>query len=144
MSRFRSSLHELFDVLHVGLELNTAEEIRSACGLILRTEELTSAARDTLRACYDLGPVWDGDLPSKSGRDELEDLGMVQGVVVKGEEGYNACTYMGARAYRLLEVMRDAEKLRTNSRRLREVGRREEGLQDQGGQDLQRDQEAGE
>lgn len=116
-------LSELFDVLHVGLELNTAEEIRSACGLILRTEELSSAARVTLRACYNLGPVWDGDLPSKIGRDELEDLGMVQGVVVKGEEGYNACTYMGARAYRLLEVIRDAEKGRKNPGHLHEVGR---------------------
>jgi hypothetical protein len=97
-------LSKAFEILHVDPELNSPEEVMSACGLILRTEEMDSAMRDTLRACFECGPIWDGDLPSKTGRDSLVELGFVQGVVVSGEEGYNACTYMGARAYRLLKA----------------------------------------
>ncbi len=35
---------------------------------------MSSAAHDTLRCLFFHGPTWDGDVPSKSGRDELVDL----------------------------------------------------------------------
>lgn len=41
------------------------------------------------------GPVWDGDVISKSYRDELLEIGACSKVSVKGEQGYNACTYFG-------------------------------------------------
>lgn len=42
------------------------------------------------------GPCWDGDVISKSCRDELLDIGACSKVLVKGEQGFNACTYFGS------------------------------------------------
>lgn len=41
------------------------------------------------------GPVWDGDVISKGYRDCLLEVGACAKVLVKGETGYNACTYLG-------------------------------------------------
>lgn len=41
------------------------------------------------------GPVWDGDVISKSDRSELLATGACVKVSVKGEQGFNACTYFG-------------------------------------------------
>ena len=38
---------------------------------------MSSAAREVLRCLFFHGPTWDGDVPSKSGRDELVALGLV-------------------------------------------------------------------
>lgn len=53
-----------------------------------------------LIAFVEEGPLWDGDVPSKSGRDKLIDLGLLIRVVVKGEDGYTAANYHGAEVYR--------------------------------------------
>lgn len=42
-----------------------------------------------------LGPVWDGDIVSKSERDDLIDIGLATRVSVKGEQGYTAANYTG-------------------------------------------------
>jgi hypothetical protein len=49
------------------------------------------------------GPVWDGDVVSKSQRTELLDIGACAKVCVKGEEGFNACTYFGRSLLRIYE-----------------------------------------
>lgn len=41
------------------------------------------------------GPVWDGDVISKSGRDSLLELKLAVKVMLIGEMGYTAATYMG-------------------------------------------------
>ena len=41
------------------------------------------------------GPLWDGDVICKSDRSELLDIGACAKVCVKGEDGFNACTYFG-------------------------------------------------
>lgn len=41
------------------------------------------------------GPVWDGDVISKSLRDELFDLGLAIRVCCKGEQGYTGAKYFG-------------------------------------------------
>jgi hypothetical protein len=97
-------LSKLFEALHVSLELSTLEEVVRACKLIMEVECMGSASRDVLQATYTHGPLFDGDLPSKLGRDKLVELGYVVRVVVKGEEGLNACTYTGADAYRLIKA----------------------------------------
>jgi hypothetical protein len=56
---------------------------------------LSAQEKTVLRACQQSGPLEDGDVPSKSGRDQLLDKGFVAKVIVKGEQGYNACTYRG-------------------------------------------------
>lgn len=62
---------------------------------------LSGAARDTLICLCRKGPTWDGDVPSKGGRDELLDKKMAAKIVIKNnEQGYQAATYKGSRAYK--------------------------------------------
>ena len=39
---------------------------------------MSAAARDTLRCLFFHGPTLDGDVPSKTGRDEIVDLGLAE------------------------------------------------------------------
>ena len=63
---------------------------------------MTGPEIDTLVALVECGPLWDGDLPSKTGRDALIAQGLAIRVVVKGEDGWQAATYAGRDAYRAL------------------------------------------
>ncbi len=56
---------------------------------------LSGGAKDTLIALVKNGPLYDGDVPSKAGRDELIDLGLCGKAVVKGEHGYQVANYRG-------------------------------------------------
>lgn len=100
-----ATLTKLLGALHESVELSSANEISSACVLIVAVEKFCADERDTLRAAFKHGPLFDGDVPSKTGRDALLSAGFIAKVVVKGEDGFNACTNKGAWAYRLLEVM---------------------------------------
>ena len=40
------------------------------------------------------GPIWDGDVISKSAREELFFLGLAIRVCCKGEQGYTGATYL--------------------------------------------------
>jgi hypothetical protein len=55
---------------------------------------------DTLIALVERGPLEDGDIPSKVGRTDLIELGLVSKAVVGGEEGYQVATYAGSSWYR--------------------------------------------
>jgi hypothetical protein len=57
--------------------------------------DLNSAERDTLRALVERGPVYDGDLPSKTGRDSLLANGLAVQVAHQGEDGFQAATLEG-------------------------------------------------
>ena len=61
---------------------------------------LTGGEIDTLVALVESGPLWDGDVPSKVGRDDLISRGLAVRVVVKGEDGFTAATYAGRDAYK--------------------------------------------
>jgi hypothetical protein len=62
---------------------------------------LSGAAKDTLICLCKNGPTWDGDVPSKAGRDELLAKGLAAKIVLKGnEQGYQAATYKGSHTYR--------------------------------------------
>lgn len=98
-------IEKLLDVLHVGIDFDSNDRIGEAVKFIHTVQNLTSDQRDVIVASFENGPLYDGDVPSKTGRDQLIDIGFVSKVVVKGEEGYNACTYLGARAYRLIRTM---------------------------------------
>lgn len=97
-----ASLKELLGVLHESVELSSAEEIKIACELIIDVQNMDGSERDCIFAAYKRGPLFDGDVPSKGGRDSLLNKGYMAKVVVNGEDGYNACTHKGAWAYRLL------------------------------------------
>ena len=53
-------------------------------------EQLSGAAKDTMNALFIRGPLWDGDVPSKSGRDELLKLG-----IIFRTEGWQSLTEWG-------------------------------------------------
>lgn len=61
---------------------------------------MTGAEIDTLVALVENGPLWDGDVPSKRGRDDLIAKGLAIRVVVRGEDGHTAATYAGRDAYK--------------------------------------------
>lgn len=52
-------------------------------------------AREVLHQLVKSGPVWDGDLISKSGRDTLLDLRLASKVCVNGKQGFQAANYVG-------------------------------------------------
>lgn len=95
-------LKDMLDVLHTQLHLSSSEEVKAACEQIVKSQDMSGGEVDTLLAAYKNGPLWDGDVPSKSGRDSLVRAGFLAKVVVKGESGYNACTYKGADIARLI------------------------------------------
>lgn len=109
-----ATLKQLLDALHESADLSSAEELKGACELIIDVQAMTALERDCIHAGYKHGPLFDGDVPSKSGRDRLLDKGYMVKVVVKGEDGYNACTHKGAWAYRLLDA---GAQRRANGRR---------------------------
>jgi hypothetical protein len=58
---------------------------------------------EALYQLHAYGPVWDGDLISKNDRDVFLENGACAKVCVKGEQGYNACTYFGRSLLRIYE-----------------------------------------
>ncbi len=63
------------------------------------TSDFVGGELDTLIALVERGPLFDGDVPSKSGRDTLLKMGFAVQTVVKGEHGYQAVTMKGLEAY---------------------------------------------
>ena len=68
--------------------------------LAQRNKELTGAQIDTLIALVEEGPLYDGDVPSKTGRDELIAMGLAVRVCVKACDGYTAANYAGKEVYK--------------------------------------------
>lgn len=61
--------------------------------------DANGGALDTLIGLVERGPLWDGDVPSKAGRETLFEYGLAARVIVDGEEGFTAATYAGAAAF---------------------------------------------
>jgi hypothetical protein len=99
-----STLKELLNAVHEDENTSSDGDLSWAIKLICSVQEMDSGERDTIRAAFRIGPLDDGDVPSKVSRDALLAKGMIAKVVVRGQYGFNACTYRGAFAYRLLEA----------------------------------------
>jgi hypothetical protein len=99
-----STLKELLNAVHEDESTSSDGDLAWATKLICRVQAMDSGERDTIRAAFRIGPLEDGDVPSKASRDALLAEGMITKVVVRGQDGFNACTYRGAAAYRLLEA----------------------------------------
>lgn len=56
---------------------------------------LPSDEREVLDQLIDKGPVWDGDVVSKAGRDGLLEKELAVKCVAKGTDGYQVATYRG-------------------------------------------------
>ncbi|MGY5392002.1 hypothetical protein [Acinetobacter sp. NigerLNRRAM0016] len=104
------NVKQLLDVIHSDVTLDSAEEIKSNIEFIIRVQEMSSGEQDTIMAAFKHGPLYDGDVPSKSGRDLLLKDGFISKVIVKGDDGFNACTHKGGRAYRILMAMRNSSQ----------------------------------
>lgn len=65
-------------------------------------ESFDGGERDTFHALMRHGPVWDGDIPSKTGRDELLTLGLAVRCCLKSAHGYTALSYLGGTFCELL------------------------------------------
>ncbi|MDM1282400.1 hypothetical protein HXZ60_02145 [Acinetobacter towneri] len=102
------SVKKLLSAIHSDPSLDSAEEIKANIELIIRVQEMSNCERETIKAAFKHGPLYDGDVPSKSSRDALVKDGFIAKVVVKGEDGFNACTYKGRWAYRILEAMSES------------------------------------
>lgn len=59
--------------------------------------------REPLYQLFKYGPIDDGGVMSKSARDALYDVGACVKITVKGEDGFNACSYFGRSLYRIYE-----------------------------------------
>lgn len=94
-----------YDAAGITPELATHSELLWAINLIDEAQKLDSAARDTLRAAYINGPLFDGDVPSKVGRTNLIKKGLIAKVVIKGVDGFNACTQRGFWVKRVLDAI---------------------------------------
>lgn len=79
--------------------LMTEDELEEIVEVIRDVLKFHGGHRDTLSAAYTKGPLEDGDVPSKSSRNDLLDLGYIAKVVVKGKDGFNACTHKGREGY---------------------------------------------
>jgi hypothetical protein len=97
-------LQVLLKAVSVSIESSPVNDVKWACEMIMTVQALESGERDCIRASFKKGPLFDGDVPSKSSRDSLLKKGLMAKVVVSGEDGYNACTNKGAWAFRLMEA----------------------------------------
>lgn len=86
---------------------------------------ITYGQLDTLVALVEKGPLFDGDVTSKTSRNELIDCGLASRIINKGEQGYQAATYKGSTLY--CEIfgnsgnIRQAKAYRVMQRELRAV-----------------------
>ena len=76
-----------FNEVHWRIALDYAIDEDKTADLKKMYGMLTSAMTETLDKIASEGPVEDGDIPSKSGRDKLADMGMVDRVAIKGLHG---------------------------------------------------------
>jgi hypothetical protein len=88
-------------------DLMTKGEIKEAFETIEAVLNLSGTGIDVLIQLRDGGPVEDGGLISKSGRDELLKHRLAEKVVVKGKQGYQACNYRGWAAAKLVEAKKE-------------------------------------
>ena len=95
----------LLSAIHCNLSLCTHNEIINAIELISRVQDMTNSEIELIKALYENGPLDDGDIPSSKDRDILLAEGFISKRVIKGKNGYNACTHRGQMAYNLLKTM---------------------------------------
>lgn len=71
-------------------DADTQETIAWDCFNLLYGDE-----QEALMKCYEEGPLYDGDWPSKEARDSLFGFGLIEPVIVSGEDGYWAVVNPG-------------------------------------------------
>lgn len=103
-------LKEMLCELSESVELSTDKELKEACRLIILAQDLQANECDTILCVNEFGPLFDGDIPSKSARDSLIYKGLMVKVVVKGEDGFNACNQDGYYVAKLINKLKEENK----------------------------------
>ena len=85
------------------LDLLSKKELLTAVETLDIAHRMSKSHLEVLKHCESEGPLWDGDVISKSHRTDLCEVGAIAKVSVKGEQGFNACTYYGRALIRALE-----------------------------------------
>lgn len=99
------------------ISLDTKEEQNYNLGIVNDCMDFDCkfSVSDTLYGMFLNGPLCDGDVPSKQERDRLLGKDYCSKVVVKGGDGFNACTYKGQRLYKCLKarfkIQRDFKRI---------------------------------
>lgn len=96
-------IKNLLSVDSESLDTSSDKELAQFVRMVSLAEDTILNASDTIIGLYRDGPLRDGDVPSKQERDWLLAKGLADKVVVKGEDGYQALTYKGARVFRLMK-----------------------------------------
>lgn len=78
---------------HAIRKMEASDEGYFAFGAIA-WDAMSNGMRDQLKQLLFQGPVWDGNVISKSDRDDLIDLRLATRCCFLGEQGYTAATYM--------------------------------------------------
>ena len=99
-----ATLKKLLDVIDVSTDLSSPQELKNAYELIIEVQDMDEAERECIRESYMKGPLVDSNVPCKSARDRLLINGYMSMVILIGHDGFSACTYKGALAYRLLKA----------------------------------------
>ena len=61
---------------------------------LIRDDKQKDAILDAARQLYDR-PVWDGEVPPKTGRDFLLEHGLAIRIIIAGAQGFTAMTHFG-------------------------------------------------
>lgn len=89
--------------------LMTEDELEWQDALHDVAQRMPADARETLRALLTNGPLSDGDVPSKQGRDWLLEASCASKIIVGGQDGYQAATYKGRDVFRHLFIDPDGK-----------------------------------
>lgn len=89
------------------LDLNDVDDVPEITQITVAASRVESKGlMDTLESIVKRGPLNDGDVPSKSDRDALLELELINKVVVKGEQGFQAANYFGWAVWKTLVELR--------------------------------------
>lgn len=97
-------IRELIKALYAEYDTSD-EEMAHQLRMMILAEDARNNALDTLISLFEQGPLFDGDVPSKTERDWLLDNDLAAKIVVKGEDGFQALTYKGREIHSLVQVM---------------------------------------
>ena len=102
------NLHEL-QMLVTKARHADEDSYEGACRELAKYIHMNSIAIDTLKALVERGPLHDGDVPSKTERDLLLDVGLCVKVASGGSDGANAATQLGASVWKRYGELTEAQ-----------------------------------
>lgn len=99
------TFQEIYQKVFGSFETDNLDEIENNSHILKYAATLTGAEIDVLYKAFEKGPLDAGDLPSKAGAADLIRKGFLVQIISKAEDGFYACTYKGALAYKARKVI---------------------------------------